>query len=127
MHAIPGFLRATGFVTDNDEAGRPRRVSFRQFEPGVDFETYLAGPVKKMWLRITEAFPKGINVTQRLFWQFAIIDDNIQPKEMCLSCGTFLAGQYCGNCRQRLHNKLISIWEFVRDMFGDDLELGSHL
>jgi hypothetical protein len=47
MLAIPGVLRATGFVTDDDEAGRPRRVTLYQFESDGDLETYLAGPAKK--------------------------------------------------------------------------------
>lgn len=127
MLAIPGVLRATGFVTDDDEAGRPRRVTLYQFESDGDLETYLAGPAKKMRQKITAVFPEGIDVTRRLMWQSTIVDGDIQPTEMCLNCGTTLAGQYCGNCGQRAHSRLISIWELLRDAFGDLLELDSRL
>ncbi|HNP34476.1 MAG TPA: DUF3667 domain-containing protein [Woeseiaceae bacterium] len=45
----------------------------------------------------------------------------------CLNCGASLMGQYCGNCGQRATSRLISIWELLRDAFGDLLELDSRL
>ena len=45
----------------------------------------------------------------------------------CLNCGTRLRGQYCGNCGQRASSRLISLWELMRDAFGDLLELDSRL
>ena len=45
----------------------------------------------------------------------------------CLNCGTELRGQYCGNCGQRAGSRLISLWELLRDAFGDLLELDSRL
>jgi hypothetical protein len=38
-----------------------------------------------------------------------------------------LGGQYCGNCGQRSRNRLISIWQLLREAFGDLLELDSRL
>ena len=45
----------------------------------------------------------------------------------CLNCGAHLRGQYCGNCGQRGSSRLISLWELIRDAFGDLLELDSRL
>ncbi|MFQ5608877.1 MAG: DUF3667 domain-containing protein, partial [Woeseiaceae bacterium] len=45
----------------------------------------------------------------------------------CLNCGAMLAGQYCGQCGQRATSRLISVWELLRDAFGDLLELDSRL
>jgi hypothetical protein len=45
----------------------------------------------------------------------------------CLNCGTELRGQYCGNCGQRATNRLISLWELIRDGFGDILDIDSRL
>ena len=45
----------------------------------------------------------------------------------CLNCGTELRGQYCGYCGQRASGRLISLWELLRDAFGDLLELDSRL
>jgi len=45
----------------------------------------------------------------------------------CLNCGTELRGQYCGNCGQRASSRLISLWELLRDGFGDLLDIDSRL
>jgi hypothetical protein len=45
----------------------------------------------------------------------------------CLNCSARLTGQYCGECGQRATSRLISIWELVRDAFGDMFELDSRL
>jgi hypothetical protein len=38
-----------------------------------------------------------------------------------------MRGQYCGQCGQRGTSRLISLWELVRDAFGDIFELDSRL
>ena len=45
----------------------------------------------------------------------------------CLNCGTELGGQYCGHCGQRATSRLISLWELIRDGFGDLLDIDSRL
>ncbi len=50
-----------------------------------------------------------------------------EARSACLNCGATLRGQYCGNCGQRARNRLISLWELVRDAFGDLFELDSRL
>jgi hypothetical protein len=45
----------------------------------------------------------------------------------CLNCGAYMRGQYCAVCGQRAHSRLISLWELVRDAFGDLFELDSRL
>ena len=45
----------------------------------------------------------------------------------CLNCGNRLTGQYCGHCGQRSRSRLISLWELVRDGFGDLLDIDSRL
>ena len=45
----------------------------------------------------------------------------------CLNCGTELVGQYCGQCGQRATSRFISIFELLRDAFGDLFELDSRL
>lgn len=45
----------------------------------------------------------------------------------CLNCGAPLGGQYCGQCGQRSTNRLISLFELIRDAFGDLFELDSRL
>lgn len=45
----------------------------------------------------------------------------------CLNCGAALGGQYCAVCGQRATSRLISLWELVRDAFGDLFEVDSRL
>ena len=45
----------------------------------------------------------------------------------CLNCGATLRGQYCGQCGQRARSRLISLYELLRDAFGDLFELDSRL
>ena len=45
----------------------------------------------------------------------------------CLNCGAELRGQYCAVCGQRASGRLISLWELIRDAFGDLFELDSRL
>ena len=45
----------------------------------------------------------------------------------CPNCGTELVGQYCGQCGQRAVSRFISIFELLRDAFGDLFELDSRL
>jgi hypothetical protein len=47
--------------------------------------------------------------------------------QSCLNCGTRLTGQYCGQCGQRATSRFISIFELLRDAFGDLFELDSRL
>jgi len=53
--------------------------------------------------------------------------DQLPDHPDCLNCGQELRGQYCGNCGQRASNRLISLWELMRDAFGDLFELDSRL
>jgi hypothetical protein len=45
----------------------------------------------------------------------------------CLNCGSSLRGQYCGRCGQRATSRLISLWELLREGFGDLLDVDSRL
>ncbi len=54
-------------------------------------------------------------------------DAELPEHRDCLNCGTRLRGQYCGNCGQRATSRLISLYELIRDAFGDMFELDSRL
>ncbi len=45
----------------------------------------------------------------------------------CLNCEARISGQYCANCGQRARGRLISLWELLREGFGDLLDLDSRL
>lgn len=53
--------------------------------------------------------------------------DDVADTPACLNCGAPIRGQYCDACGQRASTRLISLWELVRDAFGDLFELDSRL
>ncbi|MGI9262408.1 MAG: DUF4286 family protein [Woeseiaceae bacterium] len=127
MLSVQGILLANTFVASDAEDGSPRRVSHYHFESDEDLENYLNGAAATMRLAATKVFGERFSVSRRVLHQSGSLEDDAEPEEMCLNCGTTLAGQYCGNCGQRAQSRLISIWELVRDAFGDLLELDSRL
>ena len=47
--------------------------------------------------------------------------------QRCLNCDAEIGGQYCGNCGQRARGRLISLWELLREGFGDLFDFDSRL
>ena len=127
MLTIPGISRAGSFTTDDHEDGRPRRVSQYFFDSDLDLENYLAGPAEVMRQSASDLFAGRFHVSRRVLHQSEFVDGTLKSAEVCLNCGSTLSGQYCGNCGQRAETRLISIWQLLREAFGDLLELDSRV
>ncbi len=127
MLQIPGFVRASTFAAEDDEQGRPQRVTHYTLESEADLEHYLAGPAEMMRQSATERFAGRFSASRRVLHNADMIDGSLKPLEHCRNCGTTLGGQYCGECGQRARSRLISVWELLQDAFGDLLELDSRV
>lgn len=127
MLQIPGFVRASVFAAEDDDQGRPQRVTHYYLESDADLEHYLAGPAEVMRQSASEHFADRFSASRRVLHNAEMLDGTLKPIENCLNCGTALGGQYCGNCGQRSRSRLISIWELLRDAFGDLLEFDSRV
>jgi len=127
MLQLPGFVRANIFSAEDDDQGRARRVTHYYLESDADLENYLAGPAEVMRRSANERFAGRFSANRRVLHSADMLDGALKPLESCLNCGTTLSGQYCGNCGQRSRSRLISIWELLRDAFGDLLELDSRV
>lgn len=127
MLEIPGFVKAHVYAAEDDDRGWSRRVTHYYLESEADLEQYLAGTADIMRQSAIDAFGERCEASRRTLRNASAIDGSLQPLEACLNCGTTLSGQYCGNCGQRSRSRLISIWELVRDAFGDLLELDSRV
>ena len=127
MLQIPGFVRASIFAAEDDDQGRPQRVTHYYLETDADLENYLAGPAEVMRRSATERFTGRFTASRRVLHNADMLDGALKALESCLNCGTTLSGQYCGKCGQRSRSRLISIWELLRDAFGDLLELDSRV
>ncbi|NQV87438.1 MAG: DUF3667 domain-containing protein [Woeseiaceae bacterium] len=74
-----------------------------------------------------ERFGEQVNVESRTLRADHVHDLPPNESPVCLNCGTRLRGQYCGICGQRSRSRLISIWQLLREAFGDLFELDSRL
>ncbi len=127
MLQISGISRAEVFEQEDDDQGRARRITQYYFVSDPDLEQYLSGPAEAMQQSAIDRFEGRFEATRRVLRHTDIAAGEPQPLEACLNCGTALSGQYCGNCGQRATSRLISVWELLRDAFGDLLELDSRL
>lgn len=127
MLSIQGISRAGSFTADDLEDGRSRRVSQYFFDSDLDLENYLTGPAEVMRQSADDLFAGHFEVSRRVLRENEFVDGYLKPAELCLNCGSTLSGQYCGNCGQRAQTRLISIWQLLREAFGDLLELDSRL
>jgi len=127
MLQISGISRAEVFEQEDDSQGRARRITHYYFVSDADLEQYLSGPAEAMRQSAIDRFEGRFEAIRRVLRQTDIAAGELHPLEVCLNCGTALDGQYCGNCGQRATSRLISVWELLRDAFGDLLELDSRL
>ena len=127
MLALPGFLKARTFTTDDDDRGRARRITHYHLESEADLERYLAGFAAGMRQAAIDRFGDRIEAKRRTLHAALTTGKEPLRVEHCLNCKAPLAGQYCASCGQRARSRLISLWELVRDAFGDLFELDSRL
>ena len=43
----------------------------------------------------------------------------VSPAPACANCGASVAGKFCGNCGQRLHSPVHSVWHFIGEATED--------
>ena len=127
MLQIPGISGAEVYEQEDDEQGRARRVTHYYFVSDTGLEQYLSGQAEAKLKPAIDRFGDRFDATQRILRHADVVDGELKSPEFCLNCGTALGGQYCGNCGQRAASRLISVWELLKDAFGDLLELDSRL
>ena len=127
MLELPGIDNARVYVTDDSDEQHVRRVTRYDFDSDASLEDYLEKHAAGMRQSADEHFQGRIDVSRRVMRGAGIVEPVESGVERCLNCGSALSGQYCGNCGQRASSRLISIWELLRDAFGDLFELDSRL
>jgi len=127
MLQISGISHAEVFEQEDDDQGRARRITQYFFASDADLEQYFSEQAEAMQQSAIDRFEGRFEAARRVLRHIEIADGELQPVEVCLNCDTALSGQYCGNCGQRATSRLISVWELLRDAFGDLLELDSRL
>jgi len=123
---VDGVLECNCFVRTDDERGLARRSCQYVLADDGALDRFLEGPGGDI-----------DNAVEATFGDRAAIDARVLREDVregvsggspdCLNCGAYMRGQYCAVCGQRAHSRLISLWELVRDAFGDLFELDSRL
>lgn len=127
MLEIPGLDDTLSYAEDVDDEQHVRRVTQYFFDSDPSLDDFLAEHSAEMRDFDAGDVAERVEVSRRILRSSGVIDSTGAEAEHCLNCGTELTGQYCGNCGQRARSRLISIWELLRDAFGDLFELDSRL
>ena len=117
-----GLVDAQLFKSGDDEPGFVVQLSFDSNEA---LDEFLAGRSTKLEEQIETLGGGDTLQSTRVLRED--LTQNLPGETSCLNCGTPLRGQYCGQCGQRARSRLISLWELIRDAFGDLFELDSRL
>lgn len=122
MLALPGFIEAQYFDPERAEDGRwIHRVQY--ILSGQEaLDAYLENDASRMRQDGIDRFGDALEASRSVRELVAANDD-----ARCLNCDASLRGQYCWNCGQRGNTRLISLFELLKDAFGDMFELDSRL
>ncbi|MEM7430826.1 MAG: DUF3667 domain-containing protein [Pseudomonadota bacterium] len=107
--------------------GRLSRICQHVIEADQALNQFLDHDAQDIEANLASQFGDAVEVTSRVLREDAVVDVPDSESPNCLNCGARLRGQYCGSCGQRSRSRLISLWELVRDAFGDLFELDSRL
>jgi hypothetical protein len=114
-------------VTADDDDGRAGRVCLYLLASDAVLDSFLDGTGAQIESTVAGRFGENSRVHARILREDLTQDLPLSEQPDCLNCGTRLRGQYCGQCGQRSRSRLISLWELVRDAFGDLFELDSRI
>jgi len=122
-----GVVDAVSFEVGPDVEGRPGKACQFTLEDDEALERFVDGLATEMEAAALDRFGDAISWQERILREDEFRELPAGEMPECLNCGAHMRGQYCGNCGQRARGRLISLWELVRDAFGDLFELDSRL
>jgi len=125
--ALPGVVAVHAFAAGTDDSGRHGRICQFSLRDDEALETFVDGFAADIEAEALERFGDDIDWQERILREDSSRDLPAGEMPVCLNCGAHLRGQYCGQCGQRGSSRLISLWELLRDAFGDLFELDSRL
>ena len=122
-----GVLAVDAAASPADGEDTPGRHTWRfTFDNDESLDVFLEREGNDSYPGVEQRFGAELAVTSRVLREDPVYSGGESPPT-CLNCGAVLRGQYCGNCGQRARTRLISLWELVRDAFGDLFELDSRI
>jgi hypothetical protein len=122
-----GVVDVYQFRVADDPDGRPGRACQFVLEDDEALERFVDGLATEIEADAIDRFGEDIDWQERILREDEFQELPAGEMPECLNCGAHLRGQYCGQCGQRGSSRLISLWELVRDAFGDLFEIDSRL
>lgn len=123
----PGVVAVETGTIRSQDADR-RGFSWRLcFESDEALDVFLEREANESYPGAAQRFGDAAILESRVLREDTAYGQSPSEPAACLNCGAALRGQYCGNCGQRARSRLISLWELVRDAFGDLFEFDSRL
>lgn len=113
--------------SQRNDAGHTVRTCQFQARDDNALDALIDGFFSDVDSEAAEKFGEQVTLESRALRADQVTDLPPNESPVCLNCGTRLKGQYCGHCGQRSRSRLISIWQLLREAFGDLLELDSRL
>ena len=124
---VPGVTGVDQAATPADADERPGFTWRYAFENDESLDVFLERETNESYPGAQQTFGEAAAVGSRVLREDSAYAPEDGAPKACLNCGATLRGQYCGNCGQRARTRLISLWELIRDAFGDLFELDSRI
>lgn len=124
MLALPGFIEAHRFDPAPTQDDRVVHTVQYVLSDQQALDQYLEEHAERMRAPGLALFGDDLRSTRQVR---AMETRSETTTANCLNCGVEISGQYCWNCGQRSNTRLISLFELIRDAFGDMFELDSRL
>ena len=127
VRSMPGVAAADVSTAGETDDQRLRYTLRSAFDSDESLDVFLERETNESFPGPLQVFGDAVDVSSRVLREDRAYGESDEPASRCLNCGAALRGQYCGNCGQRARGRLISLWELIRDAFGDLFELDSRL
>lgn len=122
-----GIEAARSYKSDPDDQGQILCTCQFQARDDNALDELLDGFFAAIDADLAAKFGGTVQAESRTLREDSALELPLHENPNCLNCGTRLRGQYCGVCGQRSRGRLISLWQLLREAFGDLLELDSRL
>lgn len=114
MIGLPGFLGATIHRVDEPDGDGIQRTTYYRLKNKAALDEYFRDHAERMRADGVRRFGDKFTATRR------VLDQGVEllaasSSVGCANCETPLQGQYCANCGQRARDRMISVWELVKE------------
>jgi hypothetical protein len=114
MIRLPGFLGATIYRSEDPGSGETQRTTHYRLRDRAALEDYFREHAERMRADGIRRFGDRFTATRRILdggAELAADDAGVS----CANCDARLTGQYCADCGQRAGDRMISVWELVKE------------